>query len=285
MANLMRPRTLSIIFGGFFAVVAYFAWTFANAQTTTTPWFPANISRWIYTTYMFVAAIFLIGLGGLAVSIRRSFARQIRDLEGKLQRGSSHNPGSNALPPPLPDTTTSRDRVHRGDGCRARQPRRREAEVVDGPEGDPQGSCSKRAPIGDAFIYRNNPATLLKGKEHRNDHDRRHRDVDLPRGYLRRRRGRRPHPLPDHARADERPRGGIGQHAVEDSVPHAPRADQPAPRGFRLPRRGEGPRSPLGTARFSPPRHAVQGGESYLVEWCSGLDAGLKTVSLGPDLA
>jgi len=113
MANLMRPRTLSIIFGGFFAVVAYFAWTFANAQTTTTPWFPANISRWIYTTYMFVAAIFLIGLGGLAVSIRRSFARQIRDLEGKLQRGSSHNPGSNALPPPLPDTTTSRDHVDR----------------------------------------------------------------------------------------------------------------------------------------------------------------------------
>src|SRR5881396_1705936 len=112
MANLMRPRTLSIIFGGFFAVVAYFAWTFANAQTTT-PWFPANISRWIYTTYMFVAAIFLIGLGGLAVSIRRSFARQIRDLEGKLQRGSSHNPGSNALPPPLPDTTTSRDHVDR----------------------------------------------------------------------------------------------------------------------------------------------------------------------------
>ena len=112
MANLMRPRTLSIIFGVFFAVVAYFAWTFASAQTTT-PWFPANISRWIYTTYMFVAAIFLIGLGGLAVSIRRSFARQIRDLEGKLQRGSSHNPGSNALPPPLPDTTTSRDHVDR----------------------------------------------------------------------------------------------------------------------------------------------------------------------------
>src|SRR5207247_8027941 len=131
-------------------------------------------------------------------------------------------------------------------GCRARQTRRREAEVVDGPEGDPQGSCSKRAPIGDAFIYRNNPATLLKGKEHRNDHDRRHRDVDLPRGYLRRRRGRRPQPLPEHARADERPRGGIGQHAVEDSVPHAPCADQPAPRGFRLHRRGEGPRSPVG---------------------------------------
>ena len=51
------------------------------------------------------------------------------------------------------------------------------------------------------------------------------------------------HSVPDHAGADERPRGGIGQHAVEGPVAHAPRADQPAPRRFRLHRRGEGPRS------------------------------------------
>src|SRR2546428_5047573 len=109
----MRPRTLAIIFGAFFAVVAYFAWTFA-AGLPPPGWFDAGITRWIYTTYMLVAAIFLVGLGGLALSIRRSFARQIRDLEGRRQRGSS-NPGYNynALPPPLPDTTTSRDHVDR----------------------------------------------------------------------------------------------------------------------------------------------------------------------------
>src|SRR2546426_10075860 len=111
MANAMRPRTLSIIFGVFFALVAYFSWTFAGAQTQ--PWFPVSITRWIYTTYMFVAAIFLIGLGGLALSIRRSFARQIRELEGKFARGSPNNPGSDALPPPLPDTTSGRDHVDR----------------------------------------------------------------------------------------------------------------------------------------------------------------------------
>src|SRR5256712_7005086 len=61
---------------------------------------------------MRVAAIFLGGIGGLALSIRRSFARQIRELEGRLQRGSS-NPGYDALPPPLPDTTSSRDHVDR----------------------------------------------------------------------------------------------------------------------------------------------------------------------------
>ncbi len=109
----MRPRTLAIIFGAFFAVVGYFSWTFAAALPPP-GWFPADITRWIYTTYMLVAAIFLVGLGGLALSIRRSFARQIRELEGRLQRGPS-NPGYNynALPPPLPDTTTSRDHVDR----------------------------------------------------------------------------------------------------------------------------------------------------------------------------
>src|SRR6059036_146841 len=107
----MRPRTLAIIFGAFFAVVGYFSWTFAAALPPP-GWFPADITRWIYTTYMLVAAIFLVGLGGLALSIRRSFARQIRELEGRLQRGWS-NPGYNALAPPLPETTSSRDHVDR----------------------------------------------------------------------------------------------------------------------------------------------------------------------------
>src|SRR5881296_4087567 len=112
MANAMRPRTLAIIFGAFFAVVAYFAWTFA-ATLPAPGWFDSGITRWIYTTYMLVAAIFLVGLGGLALSIRRSFARQIRELDGKFARGSSNNPTSDALPPPLPDTTSSRDHVDR----------------------------------------------------------------------------------------------------------------------------------------------------------------------------
>src|SRR3989442_15253470 len=107
----MRPRTLAIIFGAFFGVVGYFSGTFAAALPPR-GWFPADITRWIYTTYMLVAAIFLVGLGGLSLSIRRSFARQIRELEGRFQRGSS-NPGYDALPPPLPDPTSSRDHVDR----------------------------------------------------------------------------------------------------------------------------------------------------------------------------
>src|SRR5207245_10801602 len=98
----MRPRTLAIIFGAFFAVVGYFSWTFAAALPAP-GWFPAEITRWIYTTYMLVAAIFLVGLGGLALSIRRSFARPIREPEGSVQRSSS-KPGYARMAPPLPET-------------------------------------------------------------------------------------------------------------------------------------------------------------------------------------
>src|SRR3989442_13827590 len=110
MARSVRPRTLAIAFGVYFLVIAYFAWSFGNDQTDI--WYPAEISRWIYTTYMMVSAIFLVGLGGLAVTIRRSFTRQIRQLESSPGRGSAM-PNSDALPPPLVETTASRDHVDR----------------------------------------------------------------------------------------------------------------------------------------------------------------------------
>src|SRR5207245_8906119 len=55
----------------------------------------------------------LVGLGAPAPSIRRSFAGRLRRLDGKFARGSSNNPTSDALPPPLPDTTSGRDHVDR----------------------------------------------------------------------------------------------------------------------------------------------------------------------------
>jgi hypothetical protein len=110
MAGSIRPRTLAAVFGVFFLAIAYFAWTFAHAQPTA--WYGSDITRWIYTTYMLVSAIFLVGLGGMGVSIRRSFTKQIRQLEARLTRGSS-GPMPDALPPPLPETTTPKDHVDR----------------------------------------------------------------------------------------------------------------------------------------------------------------------------
>ncbi len=108
MAKGLRPRSLAAGFGVYFVVIAFVAWGYAQSQGL---WFPADITRWVYTTYMLVAAIFLVGLAGLGVSVRRSFTRQIHELDRRS--ASSRNPGSEALPPPLPETTVVRDHVDR----------------------------------------------------------------------------------------------------------------------------------------------------------------------------
>ena len=110
MAKPPRPRTLAAGFGVYFLIVAIASWQFA--QGLPTPWYVADITRWIYTTYMLVAAIFLVGLGGLGLSIRSSFSRQIREIDarlGSLARQSSPE----SLPPPLPETGNLRDTVDR----------------------------------------------------------------------------------------------------------------------------------------------------------------------------
>jgi hypothetical protein len=97
-------------FGAYFAIIAIAAWQYS--QTLTTPWFPPDITRWIYTTNMLIAAVFLVGMGGLALSIRSSFTRQIREIDarlGAMVRGSSLD----SLPPPLPETQNVRDTVDR----------------------------------------------------------------------------------------------------------------------------------------------------------------------------
>ena len=109
MARTIRPRALGAAFGVFFAVIALIAWNFASGLPT--PWYGSELSRWIYTTNMVVAAIFLMGLGGLGLSIRKSFNRQIRELE---RRGPASGEGAgNELPPPLPETASPPDRADR----------------------------------------------------------------------------------------------------------------------------------------------------------------------------
>ncbi|MCI4371742.1 MAG: hypothetical protein L3J78_03750 [Thermoplasmata archaeon] len=110
MAKSPRPRVLAAGFGVVFLLVAYFSWTFA--QGLSTAWYPSDISRWIYTTYMLVSAIFLVGLGGLGLSIRRSFSRQIREIETGSGRIGDERPAE-SLPPPLPDTMDTKDHVDR----------------------------------------------------------------------------------------------------------------------------------------------------------------------------
>jgi hypothetical protein len=105
----IRPRTLAAIFGVVFLMVGVASWQWA--QTFGSDWrYDAGLTRWIYTTYMLVSAVFLLGLGGLGLSIRTSFARQIREVDmhlGDMVRGSR-----DSLPPPLSEGGT-RDTVDR----------------------------------------------------------------------------------------------------------------------------------------------------------------------------
>jgi hypothetical protein len=102
---------LGLGFGIYFLVVGLYAWQFGNAQPN--PWYPADITRWVYTTYMLVGAVFLVGLGGLGLSIRASFSRQIREVDARL--GSMVRQSSaETLPPPLTDASPNvRDTVDR----------------------------------------------------------------------------------------------------------------------------------------------------------------------------
>ena len=106
----LRPRMLAAVFAVFFVIVgvASYQW----AQGVGSDWrYGPELTRWIYMTYMIVAAVFLVGLGGLGLSIRTSFARQIREVDshlGDMARGGSRE----SLPPPLAEGG-SRDTVDR----------------------------------------------------------------------------------------------------------------------------------------------------------------------------
>ena len=108
MAKRIRPAVLAAGFGIYFLVVGAIAWQFA--QGLPNPWFEKDITRWVYMTDMLVAAVFLVGLGGLGLSIRSSFSRQIREVDARL---GSMVRQSDVLPPPLAEAATTRDTVDR----------------------------------------------------------------------------------------------------------------------------------------------------------------------------
>src|SRR2546430_6433944 len=144
MARQLRPRVLAVGFGIYFAIIAIGSWQFA--QSLPGPWYGADITRWVYTTYMLVAAIFLVGLAGLGLSIRASFSRQLREVDGRL--GSAVRQSSReALPPPLAETQpNTRDTVDRDIDelleslSEVEATANREAQAMDSNSGAPPGS-------------------------------------------------------------------------------------------------------------------------------------------------
>lgn len=110
MAKTPRPLVIAGGFAAYFLIVGIAAWQFAVGLDAV--WFPPEITRWIYTTNMAVAAVFLVGMGGLALSLRTAFSRQIRDLDSRLGAMVRESP-MESMPPPLPDTMNMKDTVDR----------------------------------------------------------------------------------------------------------------------------------------------------------------------------
>ncbi len=81
-ARLNRASVLAAIFGTYVACVMVLAWIFATKLTAA--WFDALMSRWVYTFYLIASAIFLAGVGVLAVGIQNAFDGRVREINREL---------------------------------------------------------------------------------------------------------------------------------------------------------------------------------------------------------
>ncbi len=100
-----RPRTLSIVFGVYFLVMAIIAWYSGN---TLGYHYAADLTRWAFTVYLLVGAIFLVGIGLGAIRTMRYLDGRIEKLEGGSSEAAdvveelvAEEPVSDEVPPPL----------------------------------------------------------------------------------------------------------------------------------------------------------------------------------------
>src|SRR3972149_6732533 len=79
---LYRPRVLACVFGAYFAIVMLASWMFAS--TLQQPWFGAELSRWVYMSFIVASAVFLCGTGLLAFKIQEAFEGRVRTVNRQL---------------------------------------------------------------------------------------------------------------------------------------------------------------------------------------------------------
>ena len=78
-SKLARPRTLAVLFGVYFLVMALIA---AWAGLTLGYHYTVDITRWTFTIYLLVGAIFLVGIGLGASWTSKSLDARIEKLSG-----------------------------------------------------------------------------------------------------------------------------------------------------------------------------------------------------------
>lgn len=107
--RVLRPRTLSVGFGLYFLVMAIIAW---YSGSTLGYHYSTDITRWSFTVYLVVGAIFLVGIGLGAIRTMRYLDARMDALESSADQTVEvveevvvEEPASDEVPPPLAEET------------------------------------------------------------------------------------------------------------------------------------------------------------------------------------
>jgi hypothetical protein len=103
--RVSRPRTLSIVFGAYFLLMAIIAWFSAGALGYR---YSVDITKWTFTIYLLVGAVFLVGIVLAALWSMRYLDGRIQRFEGsedaEVEAGEEfvvEEPMPDDVPPPL----------------------------------------------------------------------------------------------------------------------------------------------------------------------------------------
>ncbi len=116
--RVLRPRTLSVIFGVYFLLMAIIAW---YSGQTLGYHYSVDTTRFSFTIFLLAGAIFLVGVGVAAVLSARSLDARIARLESGAESDDAvyeevvvSEEVSDEVPPPLEDAPAeSGDHVDR----------------------------------------------------------------------------------------------------------------------------------------------------------------------------
>ncbi len=106
--RVARPRTLSLVFGVYFLLMAIIAWYSGIALGYH---YSVDITRWTFTIYLLVGAIFLVGILVAALWSMHYLDGRIAKLEGSADAEAEAGEGPvveesmpDEVPPPLEET-------------------------------------------------------------------------------------------------------------------------------------------------------------------------------------
>ncbi len=166
-----RPRTLALAFGVYFLVMAIIAW---YAGITLGYHYTVDITRWTFTIYLLVGAIFLVGIGLGAAWTARSLDRRIEKLSAAespddevVEEVVVEETVGDEVPPPLQeDPEPSGDHVDRDidELLVSLQEMEQEAGTVEEPEEPAPAAKTKSAPVKSTASLEDSQraATLVK---------------------------------------------------------------------------------------------------------------------------